>query len=86
MTIDFTKPVDLKSPCLTREEMIQLLIEDDIKTIRKELFLNNTKYLIDVLLYGPGYDDMSFNDVYMEFNDRSWESENGEVKFKGGSK
>ena len=86
MTIDFSKKVDLNSPCLTREEMIQLLIEDDIKTIRLGFFVNDNKYLINVLLHGPGYDDMSFNDVYMEFCDRSWEDKNNETKFKVGSK
>lgn len=58
---------------MTREEMIEKLVDDDIDTI-----INSgasADYLSNILRRGMGYELQEDADIIMEFNSRTWENE-----------
>jgi hypothetical protein len=58
---------------MTREDMIDRLIDDDIQTI---LGSNpSIDYLIDILRRGTGYELQLDEEIVQEYHSRTWEDE-----------
>jgi hypothetical protein len=58
---------------MTREDMINRLIDDDIQTI---LGSNpSIDYLIDILRRGTGYELQLDEEIVQEYHSRTWEDE-----------
>lgn len=58
---------------MTREDMINRLIDDDVETI---LGSNQSiDYLIDILRRGTGYELQLDEEIVQEFHSRTWEDE-----------
>jgi hypothetical protein len=58
---------------MTRDEMINRLIDDDIETI---LGSNaSMDYLIDILRRGTGYELQLDQEIVQEYHSRTWEDE-----------
>jgi hypothetical protein len=58
---------------MTRDEMINRLIDDDIETI---LGSNpSIDYLIDILKRGTGYELQLDQEIVQEYHSRTWEDE-----------
>jgi hypothetical protein len=58
---------------MTREDMINRLIDDDVETI---LGSNpSMDYLIDILRRGTGYELQLDEEIVQEFHSRTWEDE-----------
>jgi hypothetical protein len=60
---------------MKREEMINRLVEDDIETIREAMKNNDVEYLDYSLRFGIAYDKMSDEELFAEFENRTWETE-----------
>ena len=60
---------------MKREEMINRLVEDDIETIREAMKNNDVEYLDYSLRFGIAYDKMSDEELFTEFENRTWENE-----------
>jgi hypothetical protein len=58
---------------MTREDMINRLIDDDVETI---LGSNpSMDYLIDILRRGTGYELQLDEEIVQEYHSRTWEDE-----------
>jgi hypothetical protein len=58
---------------MTRDEMINRLVDDDINTI---LGSNpSIDYLIDILKRGTGYELQLDEEIVQEYHSRTWEDE-----------
>jgi hypothetical protein len=62
---------------MNREAMVKRLVEDDIEVIRDAMQKNDVEYLEFILLDGVGYNKMSDEGLIEEFNNRTWEIEDG---------
>lgn len=62
---------------MDRKAMIERLVEDDIQTIIDAMQKNDVEYLDYILRDGVGYNKMSDDDLVQEFNNRTWEIEDG---------
>jgi len=62
---------------MNREAMVKRLVEDDIEVIRDAMQKNDVEYLEFILLDGVGYNKMSDDGLIEEFNNRTWEIEDG---------
>lgn len=60
---------------MTREEMIERLIDDDIQVIKDGIENNDYYYLDFVLRNGMGYEKCSDEALKEEFFSRTWETE-----------
>ena len=60
---------------MKREELINRLVEDDIETIREAMKNNDVEYLDYSLRFGIAYDKMSDEELFAEFENRTWENE-----------
>lgn len=58
---------------MTKQEMIERLIDDDIETI---LYSGVTAdYLANILRFGTGYELQTDEQITEEFNSRTWENQ-----------
>ena len=62
---------------MNREAMVKRLVEDDIEVIRDAMQKKDVEYLEFILLDGVGYNKMSDEGLIEEFNNRTWEIEDG---------
>jgi len=62
---------------MDRKAMIKRLVEDDIEVIRDAMQKKDVEYLEFILLDGVGYNKMSDDGLIEEFNNRTWEIEDG---------
>ena len=62
---------------MDRKAMIKRLVEDDIEAIRDAMRSNDIDYLEYILLDGVGYNKMSDDGLIEQFNNRTWEIEDG---------
>ena len=60
---------------MKRKEMLNRLVEDDIETIREAMKNNDVEYLDYSLRFGIEYDKMSDEELFAEFENRTWENE-----------
>ena len=60
---------------MKREEMINRLVEDDIETIKEAMQNNDIEYLDYILRSGVAYNKMSDEELFAEFENRTWETE-----------
>ena len=60
---------------MKREAMINRLVEDDIDAIKQGMQNNDVQYLDYVLRFGVSYDKMSDEELFAEFENRTWENE-----------
>ena len=58
---------------MTREDMIERLIDDDIETILHSAL--PADYLANILRFGTGYELQTDAQIEKEFNSRTWENE-----------
>jgi hypothetical protein len=61
---------------LTRIEMIEKLISDDIDTIRHALENNDEHYLKNILMFSLGYDRKTIKEVTSEYESRGFPAYN----------
>jgi hypothetical protein len=57
----------------TRQEMIDKLVEDDIKFIKRSLQNGFTEYLAQILEHGVPYREWTDAQIETEFLERTWE-------------
>ena len=62
---------------MDRKAMIERLVDDDIQTIRDAMQNRDVEYLDFILRDGVGYNKMSDDELVQEFNNRTWEIEDG---------
>ena len=62
---------------MDRKAMIKRLVEDDIETVRDAMRSNDIDYLQFILEDGIGYNKMDDAGLIEEFNNRTWEIEDG---------
>ena len=62
---------------MDRKAMIDRLVDDDTQTIIDAMQKNDVEYLDYILRDGVGYNKMSDDDLVQEFNNRTWEIEDG---------
>ena len=62
---------------MDRKAMIERLVEDDIQTIIDAMQNRDVEYLDFILRDGVGYNKMSDDELVQEFNNRTWEIEDG---------
>lgn len=62
---------------MDRKAMIERLVDDDIQTIIDAMQKNDVEYLDYILRDGVGYNKMSDDELVQEFNNRTWEIEDG---------
>ena len=55
--------------------MINRLVEDDIETIKQGMQNNDIEYLDYILRSGVAYNKMSDEELFAEFENRTWETE-----------
>jgi|APCry1669189567_1035234.scaffolds.fasta_scaffold112312_3 hypothetical protein len=60
---------------MKRETMIDQLVEDDIETVRQAMQHNDVEYLDYILRFGIGYDKMSNEELFAQFENRAWDIE-----------
>ena len=60
---------------MKRETMIDQLVEDDIETVRQTMQHNDVEYLDYILRFGIGYDKMSNEELFAQFENRAWDIE-----------
>jgi hypothetical protein len=58
---------------MTTEEMIEKLIDDDIRAIKLAMYQGDVEYLSNILADGIGYNNMTSVQVEIEYNERTWE-------------
>lgn len=58
---------------MTTEEMIEKLIDDDIRAIKLAMYQGDVEYLSNILADGIGYNHMTSVQVEIEYNERTWE-------------
>ncbi len=57
---------------MTKDDMIEQLIDDDIQTILSSG--TSADYLSNILRHGVGYANQSDIEILKEFNSRTWEN------------
>ena len=62
---------------MDRKAMIDRLVDDDIQTIIDAMQNRDVEYLDFILRDGVGYNKMSDDELVQEFNNRTWEIEDG---------
>ena len=62
---------------MDRKAMIDRLVDDDIQTIIDAMQKNDVEYLDYILRDGVGYNKMGDDELVQEFNNRTWEIEDG---------
>jgi len=62
---------------MDRKAMIERLVEDDIQVIKDAMQNRDVEYLDFILRDGVGYNKMSDDELVQEFNNRTWEIEDG---------
>jgi len=62
---------------MDRKAMIERLVDDDIQTIIDAMQNRDVEYLDFILRDGVGYNKMSDDELVQEFNNRTWEIEDG---------
>ena len=62
---------------MDRKAMIERLVDDDIQVIKDAMQKNDVEYLDYILRDGVGYNKMSDDELVQEFNNRTWEIEDG---------
>ena len=62
---------------MDRKAMIERLVDDDIQTIIDAMQNRDVEYLDYILRDGVGYNKMSDDELVQEFNNRTWEIEDG---------
>ena len=55
---------------MNREEIINLLVQDDIDTIRHGIHNNDTEYLANILKFGKPYDVWTDKELVSEYKER----------------
>lgn len=55
---------------MNREEIINLLVQDDIDTIRHGIYNNDTEYLDNILRFGKPYDVWTEKELVSEYKER----------------
>ena len=55
---------------MNREEIINLLVQDDIDTIRHGIYNNDTEYLNNILRFGKPYDVWTDKELVSEYKER----------------
>ena len=55
---------------MNREEIINLLVQDDIDTIRHGIYNNDTEYLDNLLRFGKPYDVWTDKELVGEYKER----------------
>ena len=55
---------------MNREEIINLLVQDDIDTIRHGIYNNDTEYLDNILRFGKPYDVWTDKELVGEYKER----------------
>ena len=55
---------------MNREEIINLLVQDDIDTIRHGIYNNDTEYLDNLLRFGKPYDVWTDKELVSEYKER----------------
>ena len=55
---------------MNREEIINLLVQDDIDTIRHGIYNNDTEYLDNILRFGKPYDVWTDKELVSEYKER----------------
>jgi hypothetical protein len=58
---------------MNRENMVDSLIEDDIKKIMKDWKDGDAEYLYFILKTRDGYDNWTLRQIIDEYNTRIWE-------------
>ena len=62
---------------MDRKAMIERLVDDDIQVIKDAMQNRDVEYLDFILRDGIGYNKMSDDGLIEEFNNRTWEIEDG---------
>ena len=62
---------------MDRKAMIDRLVDDEIQTIIDAMQNRDVEYLDFILRDGVGYNKMSDDELVQEFNNRTWEIEDG---------
>ena len=62
---------------MDRKAMIERLVDDDIQVIKDAMQNRDVEYLDFILRDGVGYNKMSDDELVQEFNNRTWEIEDG---------
>jgi hypothetical protein len=63
---------------MNRQAMIDRLVEDDIKVIKDSILNKDHEYLDFILRDGVGFNKMTDKGIIEEFNQRTWEIEDGD--------